>query len=146
MKLITEEIEKVKVLTEGTGSNKKFFIEGIFLQSECVNRNGRMYPFSIMEREVKRYNENYLRIGGILATHAILYVNESYKKIMSQAAKHCIIDLKQPWDLGASSVQFSQRVYTPNKPYFYQADHKQSANKWQFFTDNELEDRNSPYL
>ena len=96
--------------------------------------------------QTKRYNENYLRIGGILATHAILYVNESYKKIMSQAAKHCIIDLKQPWDLGASSVQFSQRVYTPNKPYFYQADHKQSANKWQFFTDNELEDRNSPYL
>jgi len=96
--------------------------------------------------QTKRYNENYLRIGGILATHAILYVNESYRHIMSQAAKHCILDLKQPWDLGASSVQFSQRVYTPNKPYFYQADHKQSANKWQFFTDNELEDRDSPYL
>ena len=66
MKLITEEIEKVKVLTEGTGNNKKFFIEGIFLQSECVNRNGRMYPFSIMEREVKRYNENYVQKGRAL--------------------------------------------------------------------------------
>ena len=66
MKLITEEIEKVKVLTEGTGSNKKFYIEGVFLQSEGVNRNGRMYPFSIMEREVKRYNENYVQKGRAL--------------------------------------------------------------------------------
>ena len=61
MKLITEEIEKVEVLTEGTGSNKRLYITGPFLQSECVNRNGRMYPFSIMEREVKRYNENYIQ-------------------------------------------------------------------------------------
>jgi len=66
MKLITEEIEKVKVLTEGTGNNKKFYIEGIFLQSDCVNRNGRMYPFSIMEREVKRYNEKYIQKGRAL--------------------------------------------------------------------------------
>jgi hypothetical protein len=66
MKLITEEIEKVKVLTEGTGNNKKFYIQGVFLQSECVNRNGRMYPFSIMEREVNRYNENYVQKGRAL--------------------------------------------------------------------------------
>jgi hypothetical protein len=66
MKLITEEVEKVEVLTEGTGNNKKFYIQGIFLQSECVNRNGRMYPFSIMEREVKRYDENYVQKGRAL--------------------------------------------------------------------------------
>jgi len=66
MKLITEEIEKVEVLTEGTGSNKRLYITGPFLQSECVNRNGRMYPFSIMEREVKRYNENYIQKGRAL--------------------------------------------------------------------------------
>jgi hypothetical protein len=66
MKLIREEVEKVKVLTEGTGNNKKFYIQGVFLQSECVNRNGRMYPFSIMEREVRRYNENYVQKGRAL--------------------------------------------------------------------------------
>jgi hypothetical protein len=66
MKLITEEIEKVEVLTEGTGSNKRLYITGPFLQSECVNRNGRMYPFSIMEREVNRYNENYIQKGRAL--------------------------------------------------------------------------------
>jgi hypothetical protein len=66
MKLITEEIEKVEVITEGTGSNKRLYITGPFLQSECVNRNGRMYPFSIMEREVKRYSENYIQKGRAL--------------------------------------------------------------------------------
>ncbi len=66
MKLITEEIEKVEVLTESIGGKKTLFIQGPFLQSECVNRNGRMYPFSIMEREVKRYTEQYVDKGRAL--------------------------------------------------------------------------------
>ncbi len=66
MKLITEEIEKVEVITEGTGKDKKLFIQGPFLQAECVNRNGRMYPMSIMEREVKRYTEQYINKGRAL--------------------------------------------------------------------------------
>jgi hypothetical protein len=65
---------------------------------------------------------------------------------MSSVAQHCINDLQQPWDLGASSIQFQTKVYTPNKPYFYQSDNRNSANKWQFFTDQQLEDRNSIYL
>ena len=63
MKLIREEIEKVEVLVEGTGKNQKLYIQGPFLQAECVNRNGSMYPFSIMEREVKRYTEQYVEKG-----------------------------------------------------------------------------------
>ena len=66
MKLITEEIESVKVITEGKGNDQKLYITGPFLQAECVNRNGRMYPFSIMEREVKRYNEQYVEKGRAL--------------------------------------------------------------------------------
>jgi hypothetical protein len=66
MKLIREEIEKVKVITEEKNGKKNLYIQGVFLQSECVNRNGRMYPFSIMEREVKRYNENYVQKGRAL--------------------------------------------------------------------------------
>jgi hypothetical protein len=66
MKLIREEIEKVEVLTEGTGKNQKLYIQGPFLQAECVNRNGRMYPYSIMEKEVKRYNEQYVQKGRAL--------------------------------------------------------------------------------
>ena len=63
MKLITEEIESVEVLTETVNGKKTLYIQGVFLQSECVNRNGRLYPFSIMEREVKRYTENYVQKG-----------------------------------------------------------------------------------
>ena len=66
MKLITEEIESVQVLTETVNGKKTLYIQGVFLQSECVNRNGRLYPFSIMEREVKRYNENYVQKGRAL--------------------------------------------------------------------------------
>jgi len=61
MKLITETIEDVKVITEGKGDSKKLYIEGVFLQSELKNRNGRMYPFSVLEKEVNRYNEEYVK-------------------------------------------------------------------------------------
>ena len=66
MKLITEEISKVEFITEGKGSAKKSYIKGIFLQAEQVNRNGRMYPLAIMEREVNRYNENFVQKGRAL--------------------------------------------------------------------------------
>ena len=66
MKLIREEIEKVEVLTEKVNGKQNLYIRGPFLQAECVNRNGRMYPLSIMEREVKRYNEQYVEKGRAL--------------------------------------------------------------------------------
>ena len=66
MKLITEEVSKVEFITEGKGDSKKCYIKGIFLQAEQVNRNGRMYPMSIMEREVNRYNENFVAKGRAL--------------------------------------------------------------------------------
>ena len=61
MKLITEQIDDVKVITEGKGDDKKLYIEGVFLQAELKNRNGRVYPFSVLENEVGRYNEEYVK-------------------------------------------------------------------------------------
>lgn len=58
MKLIAEIVEDVQVITEG--STKDLFIEGIFLQSEITNRNGRIYPKNVMEREVSRYMKEYV--------------------------------------------------------------------------------------
>ena len=66
MKLITETIENVEVITEGKGDSKKLYIEGVFLQSELKNRNGRMYPFSVLEKEVNRYNEEYVKTSRAL--------------------------------------------------------------------------------
>jgi len=61
MKLIKEVFEQTSyIVEEKLGKGKEYFIEGIFLQSECVNRNGRMYTESVMDKEVKRYMENYV--------------------------------------------------------------------------------------
>jgi hypothetical protein len=66
MKLIREEIEKVEILTEESNGKKNLFIKGVFLQAETVNRNKRRYPLSVMEREVKRYTEQYVNKGRAL--------------------------------------------------------------------------------
>ena len=64
MKLITEEINSVKYVTEAKENGKKnLYIEGIFLQSAIPNRNGRMYPESLLEREVTRYTEQFVSKG-----------------------------------------------------------------------------------
>jgi len=61
MKLITEHTEDVKPLIEAREDGKKsYFIEGIMLQAETVNRNGRMYPLSILSEEIGRYTNNYI--------------------------------------------------------------------------------------
>tara|TARA_B100000902_G_scaffold220106_1_gene209054 strand:+ start:523 stop:1167 length:645 start_codon:yes stop_codon:yes gene_type:complete len=61
MKLITEAIENIQVLEEEKNGKKLLYIEGVFLQSELKNRNGRMYPFETLNREVGRYNEEYVK-------------------------------------------------------------------------------------
>ena len=66
MKLITEEISSVKFITEGKGAKKKMYIEGVFLQGDLKNRNGRMYPVSTLTREVGRYNESFVQKGRAL--------------------------------------------------------------------------------
>ena len=66
MKLITEEISSVKFITEGKGAKKKMYIEGVFLQGDIKNRNGRMYPVTTLAKEVGRYNESFVQKGRAL--------------------------------------------------------------------------------
>jgi len=66
MKLITEEVSNVKFVTEGKGANKKMYIEGVFLQGNIKNRNGRMYPIDTLNREVGRYSESFINKGRAL--------------------------------------------------------------------------------
>ena len=66
MKLITEEVSKVKFITEGKGAKKKLYIEGVFLQGDIKNRNGRMYPVNTLSKEVDRYNESFVQKGRAL--------------------------------------------------------------------------------
>ena len=66
MKLIREEIESVNIITESKGGKKSLFIEGIFLQGNIKNRNGRMYPMETLRKEVERYNESNIVSGRAL--------------------------------------------------------------------------------
>ena len=61
MKLISEEAIDVDFVTEEDENKKKsYFIEGIFMQSEMKNRNGRVYPKAILQKEVKRYTDKFI--------------------------------------------------------------------------------------
>ena len=93
----------------------------------------------------KRYNENYLRIGGVLAAHAILYLKQDYRNQMCNVGNYCLDQLKKPWDMGTAALQNNNLVLTPNIPMMYQSNHRENSNKWQELTDRPLSDRNSEF-
>ena len=66
MRLIAEEITSVDFLCEEKEGKKNYFIEGVFLQAELKNRNGRLYPQKTLAREVAKYDENYIQKGRAL--------------------------------------------------------------------------------
>jgi len=66
MKLISEEIESVDILTEEKDGKKTLYITGPFLQAEMVNRNKRCYPLATMIKEVKRYSDEFVSKGRAL--------------------------------------------------------------------------------
>ena len=66
MKLITEEIEQVEFIVEQRNGKKNLYIEGVFLQGNIQNRNGRMYPMETLRKEVARYNESNIVSGRAL--------------------------------------------------------------------------------
>jgi len=66
MKLIREEIESVEFIVEQKNGKKSLYIEGVFLQGNIKNRNGRMYPMETLRKEVSRYNESNVQSGRAL--------------------------------------------------------------------------------
>lgn len=61
MKLFREINEEVQILTEESEKgDKKYFIEGVFLQGNLKNRNGRVYPMEILDKEASRYSKNFI--------------------------------------------------------------------------------------
>ena len=66
MELITEQNNDIEVLTEEKDGKKSTYIKGVFLQTEITNRNGRMYKFDTMNREVSKYNEEFVNRGRAL--------------------------------------------------------------------------------
>tara|TARA_Y100000034_G_scaffold34363_1_gene42148 strand:+ start:131 stop:754 length:624 start_codon:yes stop_codon:yes gene_type:complete len=64
MKLITEHTNNVEYIVEGKG--KQQYIKGVFMQSDVKNQNGRVYPFGVLQREVKNYNKKFVKEGRAL--------------------------------------------------------------------------------
>ena len=100
MKLIREEIEQVEFIVENNNGKKSLYIEGVFLQGDICNRNGRMYPMETLRREVSRYNENHVAQGRALGelghpdgptvnldrvSHKIISLKESGSNIIGKA-------------------------------------------------------------
>jgi|694.fasta_scaffold22451_3 hypothetical protein len=86
-----------------------------------------------------KYNKNYKRIAGILATHAILYTSQRYREEVKNMSKDLVYNRRTPFDIGCAYLQKFFQVLTPNKPVFYQADLAESSNKWEHLTKCELE-------
>ena len=63
MKLITEQIDDIEILSEEKNGKKHLYIEGTFLQGNIKNRNGRMYPMETLAREVDKYSNTYIKSG-----------------------------------------------------------------------------------
>ena len=61
MKLICEELNDVEFICETSKTGKNYYIEGIFMQANVKNRNGRVYPKEILQKETKRYEQNYIK-------------------------------------------------------------------------------------
>jgi len=64
MKLITEHTNEIEYIVEGKG--KQQYIKGVFMQSDVKNQNGRIYPFPVLQREVKNYNKKFVTEGRAL--------------------------------------------------------------------------------
>ena len=108
MKLITEEVQKVKFVTEGKGSNKKLYIEGVFLQGNIKNRNGRMYPVETLSREVGRYNESFIKKGRALGELG----HPEGPTVNLDRVSHKIVSLAQE---GNNSVSYTHLTLPTNR-------------------------------
>jgi len=91
MFLITETINDIGYITEEVNGKKELFIEGVFLESERKNRNGRIYPSGILEREVDKYRTEYIDTRRALGE----LEHPERATIMSERVSHLITELNR---------------------------------------------------
>ena len=106
MKLIREEIESVEFLVETRNGKKSMYIEGVFLQGNIKNRNGRMYPMETLRREVGRYNENHVQSGRALGELG----HPDTPTVNLDRVSHKIVSLKES---GANFIGKAKILGTP---------------------------------
>jgi hypothetical protein len=93
LKLITEHNENIKFIKEEKGEkgvSPSYYIQGIYMQAETVNKNLRVYPLNVLEKEVKRYNEEYVKKGRALGELG----HPEGPQLNLERVSHKIIELK----------------------------------------------------
>jgi len=107
MKLITEAIEEVQVVTEANENEpKQYFIEGIFMQGDIKNRNGRIYPSTILEKEMMRYEDQFIKTKRALGELG----HPDGPQINGDRVSHLITDMKRD---GSNFVGKAKILSTP---------------------------------
>ena len=101
MKLITEEIEQVEVIVEERNGSKSMFIEGVFLQGDIQNRNGRMYPMDTLRREVCAIGQH----GGTLSN------GRQYEGVMNAMERYKFHTKANNWDYPMEYQQQNGQLY-----------------------------------
>jgi len=90
MKLITEYMDNIEVLTENNNGQKQYFIEGVFMQTEQTNRNGRIYEMDVLRPAVEKYITEQVKSG-----RAVGELNHPETPTVNlDRASHRIIDLR----------------------------------------------------
>lgn len=90
-------------------------------------------------------NGYFVRIGKMLAAHAVLYISDRYKQAVLDVAKKFVYELHHPWDIAPSTVQEHFNVLASRVPFFIQSDARTSEHKWEFFTKHKLVTRSSQF-
>ena len=94
MKLICETLEDVEFICESTKKGKNYFIEGVFMQANVKNRNGRLYPKEILQKEARRYDQNYIKQSRAFGELG----HPEGPTVNLERVSHLITDLKESGD------------------------------------------------
>ena len=105
MKLITEHTNDVEYIVEG--KNKQQYIKGIFMQSDIKNQNGRIYPFSVLQKQVKEFNNNFVKQDRALGELG----HPSGPTVNLDRVSHVITELQED---GKNFVGKAKIIDTPN--------------------------------
>jgi GR25 family glycosyltransferase involved in LPS biosynthesis len=87
---------------------------------------------------VKNFSENLVKVTGLAAAHAILYLSKRFKDFAEDAIRRAIYEEQVPLDVMLAYIQKDFNVYAVRKPYFIQSDARYSLNKWESLTRGEL--------
>ena len=105
MKLITEHTNEVEYIVEG--KNKQQYIKGIFMQSDIQNQNGRIYPYSVLKKQVKEFNEKFVKQDRALGELG----HPSGPTVNLDRVSHIITELQED---GKNFIGKAKIIDTPN--------------------------------